>query len=274
MKKILCCSLSLILVLCMVTLSVTGQNKRYLLLEYIKIKPSTTSANPVIENTRERIETQKEKDNTVLTSSLWEVVNANPNNSKYQFIAATMFSNFNDYLAEYKNRDSNMFFSVSKDRFDSVSVRKSDSFDVVYAAIFEILAEVGVAKQPPQYALNTDIKATSGNEISYESLETTDWLAIHQDLIKKGYERSFNFNKLIFPDVVRSSYNYCTLIFFDDEAMFDKQNDIDWEPYMRANQSAFISSGRLRTEVHSELLKLVTVLDADAGKTSKKKKSH
>jgi len=258
----------------MVTLAVAGQNKRYLLLEYIKIKRSTTSANPVIENTRKRIEAQKEKDNTVLTSSLWEVVNSNPNNSKYQFIAATMFSNFNDYLAEYKNRDSNMFFSVSKDRFDSVAVKKSDSFDIVYAAIFEILAEAGAAKQPPQYALNTDIKATSGNERYYESLETTDWLAIHQDLIKKGYERSFNFNKLIFPDVVRSSYNYCTLIFFDDEAMFDKQTDIDWEPYMRANQSAFISSGRLRTEVHSELLKLVTVLDADAGKNSKKKKPH
>jgi hypothetical protein len=259
--------------LCIAALSVTAQNKRYLLLEYIKVKPGITSANPVTENTRERIQQQREKDNTVLTSSLWEVVNSDPNSSKYQYIVASIFSNFNDYLAEYKNRDSNMFFSVSKDRFDSVSLKKSDSFDVVYAAIFEILAEAGVAKQPPQYVLNTDIKATSGNERSYESLEMTDWLAIHQDLIKKGYERSFNFSKLIFPDVVRSSYNYCTLLFFDDEAMFDKQNDIDWEPYMRANQSAFISSGRMRTEVHSELLKLVTVLDNDAEETSKKKKS-
>jgi hypothetical protein len=247
----------------MMTLSVAGQNKRYLLLEYIKIKPSTTSANPVIENTRERIEAQKEKDNTVLTSSLWEVVNANPNNSKYQFIAATMFSNFNDYLAEYKNRDSNMFFSVSKDRFDSVTTKKSDSFEVVYATIFEILAEAGAAKLP-QFLLSTDIKATSGKEMDYESLEMTDWLPIHEDLIKKGYESAFNFNKLIFPEGVSSSYNYCTLLFFDDEAMFNKQDDIDYEPYMRANQGAFINSGRLRTEVHSELLKLVTVLENGA----------
>jgi hypothetical protein len=258
----------------MVTLTAPAQNNRYLLLEYMKVKPGTTTANPVIENTRKRIEAQKEKDNSVLGSSLWEVVNANPNSSKYQYIAVTVFSNFNDYMAEYKNKDSNMFFSVSKDRFDSVSVKKSDSFEVVYAAIFEILAEAGAAKQQPQYLLNTDIKTTSGNDMSYESLEMTDWLAIHQDLIKKGYERVFNFNKLIFPDAVRSSYNYCKLLFFDDEAMFDKQNDIDWEPYMRANQSAFISSGRLRTEVHSELLKFVTVLDNDSGETSKKKKSH
>jgi len=243
------------------------------LLEYMKVKPGV-SANPVIENTRERIQEQKEKDKSVLGSSLWEVVNSNPNNSKYQYIVASVFNNFNDYLAEYKNRDSNMFFSVSKDRFDSVFIKKSDSFDVVYAAIFEILAEVGAAKQQPQYLLNTDIKATSGNERSYESLEMTDWITIHQDLIKKGYERVFNFNKLIFPDALRSSYNYCTLLFFDDEAMFDKQNDIDWEPYMRANQSAFISSGRLRTEVHSELLKLVTILDSDAEASSNKKKSH
>jgi hypothetical protein len=255
-------------------LTAPAQNKRYLLLEYIKVKPGTTGANPVIENTRERIEAQKEKDKSVLGSSVWEVVNSNPNNSKYQYVVASVFNNFNDYLAEYKNRDSNMFFSVSKDRFDSVSVKKSDSFEVVYAAIFEILAEAGRAKQQPQYLLNTDIKATSGNEMSYESLEMTDWLLIHQDLIKKGYESVFNFSKLIFPDGVRSPYNYCTLLFFDDEAMFDKQNDIDWEPYMRANQSAFISSGRLRTEVHSELLKLVTALETGVEVNSKKRNSR
>jgi len=244
-----------------VVLTAPAQNKRYLLLEYIKLKPGITDSSSVIENTRKRLQLQKEKDHSVLQSNLWEDVN--PGNEKYQYVVATVFKNFNDYLAEYKNRDSNMFFSVSKDRFDSVTTKKSDSFEVVYATIFEILAEAGAAKLP-QFLLSTDIKATSGKEMDYESLEMTDWLPIHEDLIKKGYESAFNFNKLIFPEGVSSSYNYCTLLFFDDEAMFNKQDDIDYEPYMRANQGAFINSGRLRTEVHSELLKLVTVLEKGA----------
>jgi len=245
----------------MAVLTVSAQNRRYLLLEYMKTKSGDTGANPVIENTRERIEAQKKKDKSVVGCSLWEVVNPRANKNRYQYIVASIFNNFNDYLAEYKNRDSNMFFSVSKDRFDSVTIKRSDSFDVVYATIFEILAEAGAAKTQPQYLLNTDIKATSGKEMAYESLEMSDWVAIHEDLISKGYESAFNFSKLIFPEGVASSYNYCTLLFFNDEAMFDKQNDINWEPYMRANQSAFINSGTLRAEVHSDFLRLVTVLE-------------
>jgi hypothetical protein len=130
----------------------------------------------------------------------------------------------------------------------------------VYFGIFEMLAEAGSIKQQPQFLLNKDIKATSGKEGAYESLEMTDWLDIHKDLIKKGYETAYSFNKLVFPGI-GSPYNYSTFLFFNDEAMFDKQDDIDYEPYMRANQSAFINAGKLHTDVHSELLKLVAVLE-------------
>jgi hypothetical protein len=245
----------------MVVLTATAQNKRYLLVEYMKLRPGITDSNSVIENTRERIQQQQEKDKSVLSSAIWEVVNYSHTNNEYQYVVTTVFNNFNDYMAEYKNRDSNMFYSVSKDRFDTVTLNKNDSFKVVYAEIFEILAQTKTSKQLPQFLLNTDIKATSGREMAYESLVMSDWLPIHEDLIKKGYENSFNFSKLVFPERVGLSYNYCTFLYFNDEEMFDKQNDIDWEPYMRANQSAFVNSGKLRTEVHSELLKLVTVLD-------------
>jgi hypothetical protein len=248
----------------MVVLTAPAQNKRYLLLEFMKVKPGTTGAYPIIENTCERIQRQKEKDGSVLGCSMWEIANPNPNKNEYQYIVATVFRNFNDYLAEYKNSDSNLFFSITKDRFDSVTIKKSDSFEVVYSLIFEILAQAGATEPLPKYLLSTDIKSTSGKEIAYESLEMTDWLSIHEDLIKKGYESAFNFNRLIFPEGIGSPYNYCTLRFFDDEAMFDKQNDIDWEPYMKANQGAFINSGTLRTEVHSELLRLVAVLENGA----------
>jgi hypothetical protein len=248
----------------MAALTASAQNKKYLLLEYIKLRPGVTDSSSVIEDTRKRLQSQKQKDHSVLQSTLWEIAYPRPKDTDYQYIAATVFKNFNDYLAEYKNSDSKVFYSISKGRLDSVTTKKRDSFEIVYTPIFEMLAEEGSVNQLPKYLLSKDIKATSGKETAYESLEMSDWLPIHKDLIKKGYETALNFNKLIFPEGVSSYYNYCMLLFFDDEAMFDKQNDIDYEPYMRANQSAFINSGRLHTEVHSELLRLVTVLDNGA----------
>jgi hypothetical protein len=243
---------------CIGALTVSAQN-RYLMLEYVKVKSGATGY-PFINNACERIQEQQSKDGSVLASTVWEVVNPK-SNSPYQYIVASVFNNFNDYMAEYKSADSATFFSVSKDRFDSISVKKGDSFEVVYGVMYEILAEAGSPGQMPKYLLSTNIKAAAGKGFAYESLEMSDWLPIHQDLIKKGYENAFNFSRLIFPPQLGAYYNYCTFRFFDDEEMFDKQDDIDYEPYMRQNQNAFINSNSLRREVNSELLRLVAVLE-------------
>ena len=197
-------SLSFTLLLFVVALAAGAQNKKYLVIEYMRLRPGITDSNSVIENARERIQRQQGKDKSVLSSTIWQVVNYSHSNTEYQYVVTTVFNNFNDYMAEYKNRDSNMFYSVSKDRFDTVTLNKNDSFKVVYAEIFEILAQTKTSKQLPQYLLNTDIKATSGREMAYESLVMADWLPIHEDLIKKGYERGFNFSKLIFPEGIGS----------------------------------------------------------------------
>jgi len=259
--KTLCFSLSLLVLFCLAVLSTYAQNQKYLLLEYIKLKPGITDSTPVIENTKKRLQIQKQKDHSVLQSTMWESVN--PNNKEYQYVVATVFKNFNDYLSQYKNSDSGIYYSLSKGRLDSAEAAKSDSFEIVSNPIFEMLAQTGTPKKQPEYLMNTKIKATSGKEIPYESAELGDWLPIHQDLIKKGYESAFNFNKLIFP-LSRSDYNYSTLLFFEDEAMFNKQDDIDYEPYMQSNQSAFINSGTLHKDLRSELLRFITVLDNGA----------
>jgi hypothetical protein len=258
--KTLTYSIFLALIFCTVTLIAPAQNTKYLLLEYIKLEPGITDTMPIIENTRKKIQLQKQKDASVLWSSLWEVVGRNPNKNDYQYIVATVFKNFSDWLSEYKNSDSKVFYSITKGRLDSVATKKYDSFEIVYTPIFEILEEAGSINKQPQYLLNKYIKATSGKQVAYESLEMDDWFPIHKDLIKKGYETAYSLNRLIYPGV-SSPYNYNTLLFFNDEAMFDKQNDIDYTPYMQANQGAFINTSTLRTEVHSELLKLVTVLE-------------
>jgi hypothetical protein len=254
-------SLLLVVIFCFAVLLVSAQNNNYLLLEYIKVKPGVTDSTSVIENTKKRLQIQKQKDHSVLQSTMWESVN--PNNKEYQYVIVTVFKNFNDYLSQYKNSDSGIYYSLSKGRLDSAAAAKTDSFEIVSTPIFEMLAQAGTPKKQPEYLLNTKIKAASGKEIPYESTEMQDWLPIHQDLIKKGFESAFNFNKLIFP-LSSSDYNYNTLLFFEDETMFNKQDDIDYEPYMQSNQSAFINSGTLHKDLRSELLKFITVLDNGA----------
>jgi len=241
----------------------SAQNK-YLLLEYIRLRSDITDSSSIIENIQKRLQQQNQKDHSVLQSTMWQTVN--PNNKDFQYIVTTVFKNFNDYMSEYKNRDSSdVYYSISKGRLDTVTNEASDSFEVVSTPIFEMLADAGSPNKQPEYLLITKIKAMSGREASYESSETGDWLPIHRDLIKRGYESAFGFNKLIFP-LSRSDYNYSTFLFFADEEMFNKQDDIDYQPYMQANQSAFINSGRLHKDVHAELVKFITVLNTEEQK--------
>jgi hypothetical protein len=162
-------------------------------------------------------------------------------------------------MAEYKNRDAKgVFYSITKGRLDSASIHKSDSFDIVYTPIFEEHGTTGALKKIPKLLLVKYVKATPGKEMPYESLEMRDWMPIHKDLIKKDFESGYHFNKLIFPE--DEEYNYSTFTFFANDAMFEKQSDINYDPYMRANQSAFINAGTLSKEVFSEMFMLIGVL--------------
>ncbi|QEC68306.1 hypothetical protein FRZ67_13720 [Panacibacter ginsenosidivorans] len=244
---------------------VTGhaQSSKYLLMEFIKMKPGVTDTSAVMKYARERVNIQEQKFKSVVWSSVWQVANPAHNKNQYDYITATVFRNFNDWLAEYKNSDSKgVFYSLTKGRMDSASIHKSDSFDIIYTPISEVVTEAGALNKQPQLLLVKYVKATPGKERPYEQLETADWLPIHQDLIKKKFETAHNFNRLIYPEA-GSDYNYSNFTFFADEAMFDKQDDIDFDPYMRSNQSAFINAATLNKEVFAELLKLVAVVKID-----------
>jgi len=238
----------------------SAQNDNYLLLEYIKMKPGITDTAPVMRYIRNRVDSQEKKFHSVLWSTVWQVANPARNKNRYDFVTVTVFRNFNDWMAEYKNRDAKgVFYSITKGRLDSASIHKSDSFDIVYTPIYEVHGTTGALNKQPQLLLVKYMKATPGKEMPYESLEMRDWMPIHKDLIKKDFESGYHFNKLIFPEG-GEEYNYSTFTFFANDAMFEKQSDIDYDPYMRANQSAFINSGTLSKEVFSEMFLLVGVL--------------
>src|SRR5215831_12183895 len=150
MKKLVR-SLSLSLVFCVTILFACAQNK-YIVLEYIRLKPGITDSSSIIENIRERLKLQQQRDHSVLQSLLWQSVN--PNNKDYQYVAVTAFKNFNDYLSSYKNNDSGTYYSLSKGRLDSVASAQNDSFEIVRTPIFEMIAETATPNKQPRFLLN------------------------------------------------------------------------------------------------------------------------
>ena len=255
--KVLTCAVLLSLLTFTAT-KAEAQNE-YLLMEFVKNKSSFTDTTAVMHYIRGRIDEQEKKFKSVIRSTVWQPVNAARNRHQYDYVIVTSFKNFTDWLSEYKNVDSKgVYYSLTKGRLDSTSMRKNDSFDIIYTPIYEIFAETQL-REEPQLLLMKYVKATPGKESSYETLQINDWLSIHQDLIKKNFEAAYNFSKLIFPEA-GGVFNYTNFLYYKDDAMFEKQNDIDYDPYMRANQSAFINGGNLSKEIFSEMFKLVTVV--------------
>src|SRR5215831_18415418 len=116
-------------IFCLAVNHAKTQNK-YLLFEYVRLKPGITDSSSVIASTRKRLQEQQRKDHSVLQSSLWQ--SANPNNKAYQYVVVTVFKNFNDYMSAYKNSDSaKVFYSMTKGRLDTMTTEKNDSFQIV-----------------------------------------------------------------------------------------------------------------------------------------------
>lgn len=239
---------------CISVVAASAQDTTYLLLEYTKVKAGTTMAYPDIEKLYKKIQVQRERDSSILDWTVWAVVSPRQDN-EYEYVVATLYNKFNDYLGTYFYNN-----ELSKDSVTNTYIRQQRVTDSVQPFLYQILAKTGMPPHLPKYLVKTEIRTAPGKAYDYESMELREWMPIHKDLIKKGYESAYNFGRLIAP-LDYSMSNYTTFLFFDDENMFDKQHNIDWSPYMKANQAAFINSGILRTETHSEILTLLASLN-------------
>lgn len=255
--------LSFIVIFCIMLLSAAAQNKSYLVLEYMHVKPGNEGAYLDIENLWKKIHLQRQKDSSIFDWSVWAVVAPSNMNAEYQYVVATVYRRFSDYLEPYKNIDTKKIFTgISEDSLNHMFAKTGDVRDLLRSSVFEIIYSEGLSGHLPQYVLYSQMKSAPGKESAYESLEMKDWKPIHKDLIKNGFESAFNFSRLMFPAEANNPYNYAIFRFFDNAAMFDKGDKINWDKYMKANPLAFSNAGKLRTEVHTELLTKVASLEA------------
>jgi len=257
---------SFAIILSSMMLSATAQNKAYLVLEYMHVKPGNDAAYIQTETLWKKIHQQRQKDSTILDWNVWAVTLPYDMNAEYQYVVGTVYPSMDAFLNGYAKVDLHKIFpGLSDDGVNSLLTTSAASRDMVRSTVIELLYNDGFnGKTTPTYVLATAMKATPGKEGDYESLETKDWGPIHKDLIKNGFESAFSFGRLMFPADANSPYNYIIFRFFDKAAMMDKQDKADWNKYNTANPAAFTSAGTLRTEVHTELLTKVVSLKDDA----------
>jgi hypothetical protein len=243
----------------------SAQRTAYLVLEYMHVKPGNDSIYMQVENFWRKIHLSRQKDSTILDWGVWTVVLPSDMNSEYQYVVATVYPSFNAYLNSYANLDVHKIFpGISDDSLNHMFTKTAEARDLLRSSVFQILFSENLGGKPvPKYVLYTQMKAEPGKESDYESLETKDWRPVHKDLIKNGYESAFNFSRLLFPSDAKYPYNYAIFRFYDDAKMFDMQDKIDFNKYMKANPTAFSNAGKLRTEVHTELLNKVISLEAE-----------
>lgn len=252
---------------CIMILNAPAQKNAYLVLEYMKVKPGNEDKYLSVEKDWKKIHLQRLKDSTISHWSVWQVVAPYNMNADYQYVVATIYPRFSDYLEPFKNIEvSKIFTGITEDSVGRIFTKTGEARDMLSASVYEILAETGFPDHTPKYLLATTMKATPGKEGAYESLEMKDWLPIHKDLAKRGFESGFSFGRLMFPADNKMTYNYSIFRFFDNAAMFDKQDQIKWQEYRAANIPAFDNAEKLRTEMNTQILTLVESSDPDKAK--------
>ena len=251
-------------IFCIITLSTLAQNKAYLVLEYMHVKAGNEEAYMKTEALWRKIHLQRLKDSTILDWGVWSVTLPYNMNAEYQYVVATVYPSIDAYINSYAKVDIHKVFpGVSDDSINNMFSKTGESRDLLRSAVFEIVFSEGLEKHVPNYVLASQMKATPGKESEYETLETKDWRTIHKDLIKNGFESGFNFSRLLFPADANGPYNYAIFRFFDKPSMLDKIDNANWNKYMQANPGAFSNAGKLRTEVHTELLTKVVSLEEE-----------
>src|SRR5438045_6956666 len=121
-------------------LQVTAQQKAYLVLEYMHVKPGNDAAYYGTENLWRKIHMQRQKDSTILDWSVWVVVAPFNMNAEYQYVVATVYRRFSDYLEPYRNLDVKKIFSdVPEDSVNRMFAKTGETRDFLRSSVFEIM---------------------------------------------------------------------------------------------------------------------------------------
>lgn len=235
----------------------TSQEKPFIVLEYMHVKPGNAQAYLQVENFWQHIHQAQLKNGTILTWSVWQVVAPYDMNAPYQFVAVTAYAHFNDYLHPYKGIDIRQVFAgASEDSLNKMFTETGKARDLIRSDIFKVQDNISDDKDT-KYVLASYLKVSPDKEQAFHAFMNDHRKPLAEDVVTKGFADQWWYGGLMFPEGSGTPYNHIICVQWDRDDMFDREPPFD--QYRKKDPAAF-EGYKWFTDDHSELLHKVVSL--------------
>lgn len=218
---------------------VRAQEKVFITLEYMHVKPGNSNAYLQIENSWRQIHLAQLKKGNIEGWSVWEVVAPYKMDAPYQYVVLTVYPHFSNFLNPYDGIDIHQVFSnTSKDSLNKMFAGTEKVRDMVKQDIFSPGGHVGNTNGDSiNYLMATYVKVAPDKEQSFESFMKDHWKALVNKVVNGGYANFWWYGGLMFNNGINAPYNHIMVVNWARDNMFDKEPPFD--QYRKEDPSAF-----------------------------------
>lgn len=212
MKKLL-----LIILMALLFNNAFGQEKTYLLFEFMKVDNEQEQAYWETETFWEKIHMERVKNEDILGWDLWSLKPGGENQG-FQYLTVTiynnpvkMFSGGGDFGAAL----SGAYPDWSEDEIEGRMVKTVESRDLAVRMYLEIIKSTeGDFKMTPGMVASIDFMKAKGSKSSYEKTEIETFLPLHQKQVDNGDKGRWSFIRVMSPTGTEAYASHLTVNMF------------------------------------------------------------
>ena len=203
---------------------VQAQEKVFITLEYMHVKPGNSNAYLQIENSWRQIHLAQLKKGNIEGWSVWEVVAPYKMDATYQYVVLTVYPHFSNFLNPYDSIDIHKVFpNISKDSLNKMFAGTEKVRDLVQRDIFSAEDHVGaVTGNSINYSMVTYLKVSPEKEPSFKDFMKNHAKPMAEKFVKGGFADFWWYGGLMFSDGANSPYNHIIVTDWKYDQMFDK----------------------------------------------------
>jgi len=240
---------------------VQAQEKVFVTLEYMHVKPGNSNAYLQIENSWRQIHLAQLKKGNIEGWSVWEVVAPYRMDAPYQYVVVTVYPHFSNFLHAYASIDIHQVFpNVSQDSLNKMFAETDKVRDLVQRDIFSPTDHVGdVNGGAINYAMINYVMVSPAKEPSFNDFMKKHAKPTSEKIVKGGFADFWWYGNLMFADAVSSPYNHIIVHEWKYDQMFDKLPPFD---QYKKEDPASAEVFKWFTETRTELIHKIVSLDS------------
>lgn len=239
---------------------VDAQEKVFITLEYMHVKPGNSTEYLQIENSWRQIHLAQQKKGNIVGWSVWEVVAPYKLDTPYQYVVMTVYPHFSNFLHSYDSIDIHQVFpNVSQDSLTKMFAKTEKVRDMIQQDIFSPEAHVGAVNgNAINYSMISYVKVSPEKEPSFKNFMKNHAKPMAEKFVKGGFADFWWYGGLMFGEGANSPYNHVIVHLWNYDQMFDKL-----PPFAQYEKEdpASVEGFKWFTEGRTELLHKVLSLD-------------